>query len=42
MLGIVYRRVGLARTVYIRCMYGTFGREINKFTSYTVYIYGSD
>ena len=28
--------VGLARTIYIRCIYGTFGREI---TQYTV-IYG--
>jgi len=30
--------VGLARTIYIRCIYGVFGREITK---YTVYIYGS-
>jgi len=28
--------VGLARTIYIRCMYGIFGREIAK---YTVYVY---
>ena len=32
-------RVGLARTIYIRCMYGVFGREINKYTViYGVYI----
>jgi hypothetical protein len=24
--------VGLARTIYIRCMYGNFGREITKYT----------
>jgi len=29
--------VGLAKTIYIRCIYGIFGR---KFTKYTVYIYG--
>jgi hypothetical protein len=29
-------QIGLARTIYIRCVYGTFGRE---FTIYTV-IYG--
>jgi hypothetical protein len=35
----------LARTIYIRCIYGIFGREIKKYTgnirSYTVYTYGS-
>ena len=31
--------VGLARTIYIRCIYGTFGREITKYTViYGVYI----
>jgi len=31
--------VGLARTIYIRCIYGIFGREITKFTViYGVYI----
>jgi hypothetical protein len=29
--------LGLARTIYIRCIYSIFGREI---TEYTVYIYG--
>ena len=29
--------IGLARTMYVRCMYGNFGREI---TNYTV-IYGA-
>jgi len=24
--------LGLARTIYIRCKYGTFGREIAKYT----------
>jgi tRNA splicing endonuclease len=24
--------VGLARTIYIRCIYGIFGREITKYT----------
>jgi len=37
--------IGLARTMYIRYIYGIFGREIAKITakirSYTVYIYGS-
>jgi len=28
--------IGLARTIYIRCMYGIFDREITK---YTVHIY---
>ena len=30
--------IGLARTIYIRCIYGNSGREITK---YTVQIYGS-
>ena len=31
--------VGLARTIYIRCLYGIFGREITKYTViYGVYI----
>ena len=31
--------VGSARTIYIRCIYGVFGREINKYTIvYGVYI----
>ena len=31
--------VGLARTIYIRCIYGTFGRKISKYTViYGVYI----
>jgi len=30
--------LGLARTIYIRCIYSVFGRGITK---YTVYIYGS-
>ena len=33
---IIYK--GLAKTIYIRCIYGNLGREITK---YTVYIYGS-
>jgi len=33
-----YTSIGLARTIYIRCIYGVFGREITK---YTVYIYSS-
>ena len=34
--------VGLARTVYIRCVYITSGRETTKYIrSYTVYINGS-
>jgi hypothetical protein len=31
--------VGLAKTIYIRCIYGNFGREITKYTViYGVYI----
>jgi len=31
--------IGLARTIYIRCIYGIFGREITKYTViYGVYI----
>ena len=31
--------VGLARTIYTRCIYGILGREITKFTViYNVYI----
>jgi len=31
--------IGLARTIYIRCTYGIFGREIIKYTViYGVYI----
>jgi hypothetical protein len=31
--------VGLARTIYVRCIYGIFGREITKYTViYGVYI----
>jgi len=30
--------VGLARTIYLRCVHGIFGRDI---TEYTVHIYGS-
>jgi len=34
--------LGLARTIYIRFMYGIFGREITEYTViYSVYIYGS-
>ena len=34
-----YVCVGLARTIYIRCIYGIFGREIIKYTViYGVYI----
>ena len=35
--------VGLTRTIYlyIRCMYGIFGREITKYTVIYVYIYDS-
>jgi len=32
------KHLGLARTIYIRCIYGIFRREITK---YTVCIYGS-
>jgi len=32
-------RIGLARTIYIRCVYGIFGREITKYTvKYGVHI----
>jgi len=32
-------QTGLARTIYIRCIYGIFGREITKYTViYGVYI----
>jgi len=38
----VYIYVGLARTLYIRCLYGIFGREITKNTViYGVYMYAS-
>jgi len=30
---------GLARTIYILCIYGVFGREITKYT--VIYIYGA-
>jgi len=31
--------IGLARTIYIRCIYGIFGREITKYTViYGVYV----
>jgi len=34
-----YTCLGLARTIYIRCTYGIFGREITKYTViYGVYI----
>jgi hypothetical protein len=34
--------VGWARTIYIRCIYGVFAREITKHTGmYGIYIYGS-
>ena len=34
-----YTCVGLARTMYIRCIYGIFGRELIKYTViYGVYI----
>jgi len=33
--------LGLARTMYIRCIYGTSGREVTKIRSHTVHIYGS-
>ena len=36
---IEYTLVGLARTIYIRCIYGIFGRGITKYTViYGVYI----
>ena len=38
--------VGLARTIYIRCVYGIFGRKFTIYTVthgvYSVYVYGSD
>ena len=34
------KEIGLARTLYIRCIYGIFGREITNIRSYTVHIYG--
>ena len=35
----VYVHVGLARTIYIWCVYGFFGREITRYTViYGVYI----
>jgi hypothetical protein len=34
--------IELARTIYMRCIYGTFGRGVFKnIRSYTVYIYNS-
>jgi len=33
--------VRLARTIYIQCKYGIFGRKSPNIRSYTVYIYGS-
>jgi len=34
--------LGLARTIYVRCIYVIFGKEITKYTAiYGVYIYGS-
>ena len=34
-----YHSVGLARTLYIRCIYGIFGRETTKYTGiYSAYI----
>jgi hypothetical protein len=37
--GLYDKCVGLARTIYIRCVYGIFGREITIFTViYGVYI----
>ena len=33
--------IGLARTIYIRCIYGIFGREIIKYTVIHGKIYGS-
>jgi len=39
---VVLLYVELARTLYIRCIYGVFGREITKFTvMYGAYIHGS-
>jgi len=36
---VTYTYIGLARTIYIRCIYGIFGREITKYTViYGVYI----
>ena len=28
----IYTQVGLARTIYIQCIYGIFGREITRYT----------
>jgi len=34
------KQVGLDRTIYIRCIYAMFGREITKYTViYTMYAY---
>jgi hypothetical protein len=33
--------VGLARTIYIRCIYDIFGREITKYTVIYSVLYGS-
>jgi len=36
---VVHLFIGLARTIYIRCVYGVFGREITIYTViYGVYI----
>jgi len=35
---LVWLQVGLARTIYIRCIYGVYGSEIIKYTV----IYGAD
>jgi hypothetical protein len=38
---IIVTWLRLAKTIYTRCIYGDFGREITNIRSYTVYIYGS-
>jgi len=35
------RLIGLARTIYIRCIYGIFCRDLSNIRTYTAYIYGS-
>jgi len=34
----IYVYIGLARTIYIRCIYGIFGREITKYKYIYMYI----
>ena len=42
MVRYMYIWLGLARIIYIRCIYGIYGRELTKYTViYNEFIYGS-